>query len=193
MSLFKVLEVQECSSGHACKNSITTVGKARARCGDCRLAPDNENVSATLWRPLKPHWTHPVLNQEKLTKRKEKAQASQIKRLGVNRTRRAIGKRAARSEAKAVKNLNAVPTINSGRKFMDGDMSGAGMITLDNKDQSKNENPVVSMVELHKVREDAKRAGKPIGGLILRNKFGVGVVVFDETDFARVLGYLTEK
>jgi hypothetical protein len=193
MPLFNVLEPTECSVGANCKNSITSIGKGRAHCPDCRLAPDNEELAATHWRPKTPRDRHPVLEAEKLQARRNKAQANLTKRLGVNRNRRAVGKRAARSEAKALKTLNAVPTVNSGRKLMDGDMSGAGIITLDNKDQSKNENPVVSMAELHKVREDAKRAGKPIGGLILRNKFGVGVVVFDEADFARVLGYLTEK
>lgn len=166
------------------------MGKGSAHCNDCRLASDNPHVTTTQWRPINPRDRHPVLEQEKLTKRKDKAAASLTKRLGVNRTKRSLGKRAAYSESQAVKKLNVTPTINSGRSFKDGDMS-AGMITLDNKNQSKNENPVVSLSEMRKVREDAQRAGKPIGGLVLRNKHGVGVVVFMETDFARVLGYLT--
>jgi hypothetical protein len=129
---------------------------------------------------------HPVLEQEKLTKRKTKAAASLTKRLGVDRKRRAVGKRAERSEAKAVKTLNVTPTANSGRQFSDGDMS-ADMITLDNKDQSNNVHPVVNMAELQKVRGDAKRANKALGGLVLRNKFGVGVVAFSEIDFGTFL------
>jgi hypothetical protein len=189
MAFIKIGEPKECSVGSRCKYSVSNLGQGRAHCADCRLAPDNENVSATQWRPMTPRDRHPVLEQEKLDKRKQKAAASLVKRLGKDLKRRSVGKQAARSEAKAVKTLNVKPTVNSGRRFMDGDMS-ADMITLDNKDQSSNTHPVVNMAELQKVREDAKRANKPLGGLVLRNRFGVGVVVFLESDFGAFLGAL---
>lgn len=188
MSLFKIEEPTECSVGISCKNSITTIGKARAQCCDCRLAPDNANVTSSRWRPVSSRDKHPVIEQEKLEAARAKKQASFAKRQGVDRNRRAVGKQAARSEAAVI-----TATKNSGRSFKDGDFTAAGMITLDNKDQSQLINPVVRLDELQKVRLDAQRAGNPIGGLVLRNKFGVGVVVFLEKDFGSILGYLTEK
>ena len=135
-----------------------------------------------------PRYKHPVIEREKLEASRAKKQASFDKRQGVDRKRRAVVKRAARSEAAVI-----TATKNSGRSFKDGDFTAAGGITLDNKDQSQLVNPVVRLDELQKVRLDAQRAGHPIGGLVLRNKFGVGVVVFMEKDFAKILGYLSEQ
>jgi hypothetical protein len=57
---------------------------------------------------------------------------------------------------------------------------------LDTKLQSTREHPVIKLDELAKVRVQAKRAGYPIGALVLRNKFNQGFVVMAEEDYARL-------
>jgi hypothetical protein len=136
---------------------------------------------------------HPVLEHEKALARMQKSRDAQQTRLKKDRGKKKVLQRAEAAEQATGKHLNITATKNSGRSNKDGDHIAAGFITLDTKFQSQRENPVVLLSELTKVRQDATRAKMSIGGLVLRNQHGVGVVVFDETDFARVLGYLTEK
>jgi hypothetical protein len=175
-----------------CKNSVQKAGGLREKCSLCRLAPGNEDRTTHHWVPIEKLLDpHPVLRDEKTFQRIKKAKDAQKTRLAKDRSKVKVLKRAVRSEA-AVGKAALEATKNSGRSNMDGDWKAGGFVTLDNKDQSNRDHPVVNMAELHKVRQDAVRAGNSIGGLVLRNKHGVGVVVFDETDFFRILGHVVE-
>jgi len=72
-------------------------------------------------------------------------------------------------------------TANSGRKFRDGDHVSFG-VTLDTKQQSKRLEPVVHWDELDKVRKDAKRSGKAVGGLVIHasNKRAIVAVALED-------------
>jgi hypothetical protein len=169
------------------------VGGLREKCSLCRLAPGNEDRTTHHWVPVEKLLDpHPVLRDEKTFARIKKSKDAQLKRLGKDRSKVKVLKRAARSEA-AVGSAALEATKNSGRSNKDGDWKAGGFVTLDNKDQSNRDNPVVTLSELSKVRQDAVRAGNQIGGLVLRNRHGVGVVVFDEIDFFRVLGHVLES
>jgi hypothetical protein len=93
---------------------------------------------------------------------------------------------AVRAEKRSERNIIHA-TKNSGRSNRDGDHVLAGRITLDTKLQTTRLNPEIHVHELEKVRSDARRAGNPIGGLILRNENGHGFVVLAEEDFARLV------
>ena len=188
---------ESCEFGaNRCKNSDTLVGPVRGKCCLCRLAPGTRTLG---WNAVldclngSKQRTHPVLEHEKALARMKKSRDAQQTRLKKDRGKKKVLKRAEKAEQVTGKHLNVTATKNSGRSNKDGDHVAAGFITLDTKFQSQRENPVVLLSELTKVRQDATRAKMSIGGLVLRNQHGVGVVVFDETDFARVLGYLTEK
>ena len=169
-----------------CRNSVENAGEGRSKCAFCRLSPDNENLSKHFWSPSGASTRHPRLEQEKRDARCQRARASHLARLQRDKGKKRIVRRATQAERTTEQNI-ITATKNSGRSNRDGDHVVAGHITLDTKLQSTREHPVVLLNELAKVREDAERAGNPLGGLVLRNKHGVGVVVFAEQDFARVL------
>jgi len=183
-------EVQACDFGRdRCQNSVDVIGQARQKCSFCRLAPDNEDLPSHYWKANDIRWKvggHPLLNREKVEARFQRAKNHQTKKLAVDRGKRKLLKKAARAEQTTERNIIHA-TKNSGRSNRDGDHIAAGSITLDTKLQTTREHPVVILGELEKVREDAKRAGNPIGALVLRNRNGVGVVVMAEADFALIL------
>lgn len=151
----------------------------------CRLAPGNENLSAHYWKPENGRLKHPALLREKFTKARER-KAERIKqKRSADPIRKRVQRQAQRAEKSTERNIIKA-TKNSGRANRDGDHKAGGFITLDTKNQSLRDNPVVLLIELSKVRNDAMNAGNQIGGLVLRNRHNVGVVVFDEKDFARV-------
>jgi hypothetical protein len=167
-----------------CGNSVENAGEGRQKCIFCRLAPDNENVSGQHWNPIDKRFKHPILVSEKRTAASARSRLAHQVRLAKDKGKKRVGRRATKAEDTTQRNIIAA-TRNSGRSNRDGDHVVGGQITLDTKLQSTRDNPVVLLVELAKVRDDAERAGNPIGGLVLRNRHGVGVVVFDEKDFAR--------
>lgn len=174
-----------CESGiEWCQNSVENAGEGRQKCTFCRLAPDNEHVSGQYWRPINRLMRHPVLKQEQRDAARGRAQAAHQRRLTRDKGKQRVLRRAGKAEQTTERNI-IVATKNSGRSNRDGDHIAAGQITLDTKLQSTRDNPVVLLSELAKVREDAARAGNVIGGLVLRNRSGVGVIVFSEADFAR--------
>lgn len=177
--------VEACDQGSVCRNSIQLRGDALAMCRMCRLAPGNEEFPGHYWRPIQAHAQHPVLRQEKIDKARAKQQANIQKRMNRDRGRMKVQRQAVHAE-KSTERKIIQATKNSGRVNRDGDHKAGGFITLDTKNQSLRDNPVVQMAELAKVRGDAVNAGNQIGGLVLRNRHNVGVVVFDEKDFARV-------
>jgi hypothetical protein len=173
----------------SCKNSISIVGNEVAKCGLCRLAPGNEELPQHFFRPVpgpgrKP--VHPVLRKEKIDAARARSLANAQKKASRNRKTQMIVRKAARAERATERNIIHA-TKNSGRSNRDGDHIAGDFVTLDTKLQTTRDNPVVMLIELAKVREDAKRAGNPVGGLVLRNRHGLGIVCFLETDFAKIL------
>jgi K+/H+ antiporter YhaU regulatory subunit KhtT len=118
-----------------------------------------------------------------------RARAAQTVRLARDKGKKRIVRKAAKAEKTTEQNIIR-STVNSGRSNKDGDHIAAGSITLDTKMQSTRTDMVVHLEELSKVRDDATRAGNSVGGLVLRNKFGVGVVVIREDDFGKILAQL---
>jgi hypothetical protein len=157
----------------------------------CRLA-ESGGGPMNAWRPWQQGQVHPKLAAEKKQKAQDRREVAVAKRKAKSRPKRDLARRAARAEEQTNRNIIAA-TRNSGRTAKDGDAVHAGRITLDTKLQSGNIHPVVHLDELDKVRADARRGGNPIGGLVLRNKHGRAVVVFDEQDYARMLLQLLEN
>ena len=183
--------VESCEFGSSqCLNSIERAGRAHSKCLTCNLAFGNEELSKNHWKPADKRVQHPVLVKRKTKIRLEGAKERALVRRNKNKGRIRVSRIAVKAEKKTEQVLNVVATKNSGRSNKDGDHKALGFITLDTKLQSKRLHPVVKLDELFKVRKDAERAGNPIGGLVLRNKNGQGVVVFSEQDFSTILDRL---
>jgi hypothetical protein len=180
-----IREITPCSQGVSCRNSVENVGVALSKCGSCRLAPFQEHYEQQFWSGIRGA-KHPTLEQEKLEKHRAASQEKQLKRKSRDRSKVALLKKAVKAEKITEENL-IKSTVNSGRKFKDGDHIVAGSITLDTKLQSNRIHPKVDLDELHKVTEDSKRAGTFLGALMIRTCNNVGVVVMTEEDFARLM------
>lgn len=182
-----------------CLNSKMITGtEARAKCALCRLSPDNTGRDmAHYWRPTQyakdtRKDKHPNLKAEKLQKKIAKHQAKLVKNRQRDPQKRQISRLARQAEKSTERNIIHA-TQNSGRRNRDGDHVHGNNITLDTKLQTTRENPVILLVELEKVRADAVRSGKKIGGLVIRNKHNVGVVVLAEEDYALLTKGLDES
>jgi len=178
-------ETVPCEESAQCLNSPESRGGAQTSCHTCKLALAGGG-SLNCWRPWKRGLQHPKLAAQKREAGKQRRAAAQEKRKKRDRSRIDVQRQARRAESKTNRSI-IENTLNSGRSHKDGDHVSAGRIALDTKLQSGNENPVVRLAELDKVREDATRGGNPIGALVLRNKHGRGVVVFDEADYSRLI------
>jgi hypothetical protein len=173
-----------CSEAEKCLNSPDNRGDDSAECRYCKYA-DEGGGSADKWKPWNRIAVHPkklaekrVARQEKLTERAEKRRTS-------NKGKKKQYASAARAEKRTERSL-VKGTVNSGRKNQDGDHDmGSGRIALDTKEQKTRVNPEVDLVELDKIRLQAKASGHVIGALMLRNKDGRGVLVMDEHDYTR--------
>ena len=177
-------QIIPCKEAERCLNSPSVAG-AGALCRDCRLSPIYWGIAIQppghKWRPISKKWKHPVLEQEKRNANRRKVLERQQIRRNKDRDRQAIVKSAAQAELRTQKKVIKA-TRNSGRINKDGDHVLFDRFTLDTKLQSKVENPIVRLSELDKVRNDAERAGREFGALLLRNKNGRGVLVIDERD-----------
>lgn len=185
-----------CSMDLVCNNGDLIQGKY-ALCALCRFSPENAGRSmGHFWSPTSParegNVKHPQLVAEKRKTKTDK----QLAKLQKNRQRdirkREVSRKAALAEKKTEKNIIKA-TMNSGRRNKDGDHVSLGTITLDTKLQTTRENPVIFLAELEKVRADAIRAGKMIGGLVIRNKYNVGCVVMKEEDYAILTKGLSDE
>lgn len=180
--------VTPCKQGESCRNSPSN--SHRPKCNSCRLSPDNEygvlaGVFPSEWLGMG-GVKNVVLEKEKRDSKRAKAIDRQKARKAKDPAKQAVLAKAERAERRTnAKIIKA--TRNSGRVNRDGDHLYADHIVLDTKLQSTTEHPVVRLHELDKVREDAKRNGRTAGALVLRNKFGRGVVVIDEADFAKIV------
>lgn len=181
-------ETIPCEQQSDCFNSPIHRGQGQASCYMCKLA-DHNGGSSILWKPWDKKLKHPKLVQIAREKNAKKVAEILAKKKSIDPKKQILASRAARAEKQTERQIIKA-TKNSGRSNKDGDHVSAGKITLDTKLQTGNLNPVVKLVELDKVRGDAKRAGNPIGALVLRNKEGRGVVVLDENDYALLVTQL---
>ena len=166
-----------------CKNSPSN--SSTPRCNDCRLSPGVNplvGITSHYWHPVGKQ-KHPVLEQEKRNAKRLKTLARQEARKAKDPSRQARNRAAERAERRTEQAI-IKSTKNSGRSNRDGDHVFNDKITLDTKLQSNAVNPVVNLQELDKVRSDARRSGKQAGALVIQNKTGRSVVVFDLADFA---------
>lgn len=185
-----------CSEDLVCNNGDFIRGNY-SLCAVCRFSPENTGRGmGHCWSPTSParkaKLQHPQLVAEKrkakLDKRLDKIQ----KNLQRDIAKRRVSRKAALAEKKTERNIIKA-TLNSGRRNKDGDHVSLGIITLDTKLQTTRENPVIFLAELEKVRADAIRAGKMIGGLVIRNKHNVGCVVMKEEDYALLTKGLSDE
>lgn len=187
------MDAQQCEQGSLCMNSIEHKGAAMAACRGCKLSPVNIEDAGDLphrWRPIDGKTQHPVLVQEKRQAAKDKNEKKRLDRLGRDKSRTLVLKRAERAERRTTSTFIQA-TRNSGRVNQDGDHKVANTVTLDTKHQSTRDNPVVFLAELFKVQADSVRAGTTFGALVLRPKNGLGVVAVHEKDFAKLCKMLT--
>ena len=133
-----------------------------------------------------------LINVEYQEKRAKIAAKDAVKS-GKDKAKVRLVRRAASAEKMTQRRQNVTATRNSGRTNKDGDHDFLGKIGLDTKLQTQNINPVINMAELAKISIDAQRAGKPIGVLVLRNKFNAGVVVLSEADWGTILQWLSPE
>lgn len=185
---FNVLnEPKPCKEGTMCKNS--PFHSLQPKCNDCRLSPVFVGIFWQpvnhYWKPVSHKWKHAVLEKEKRDAKRKKALARQAERKAKDPARQARLRKAARAERKTNAQIISA-TRNSGRVNKDGDHLFSGNIIFDTKQQGTT-NPIVRLHELDKVRADAKRNNCPVGGLVLRNVNGRGVIVFDENDIGIML------
>lgn len=182
-----------CLLASSCRNSTEVVGEENAKCDLCRLSSDNiGRTMSHYWVPIGSAHIHPLLEEEKRKKKLTKRINSLNKKRSRDPSRRKISRQASLAEKKTQSNIIHA-TKNSGRSNKDGDHVHLGLITLDTKLQTTRDNPVIFLAELEKVREDSKRAGNMIGGLVIRNKHNVGCVVLKEEDYVKLTSLLCNQ
>jgi hypothetical protein len=191
MNDFQVV-AEQCKMAYMCRNSVEIAGDRRQKCSVCRLSPPNVGYSTDYWSPIDYRAKHPQLEFESKRRRAEKLKQRRLERKNKDRNRQQVLSRSARAERQTEQSIIKA-TKNSGRSRRDGDHVAAMTISLDTKQQSQRNNPVVQMHELAKIREDAARAGYSIGALVLRNASNVGVVAIHEKDFAIILELINER
>jgi len=181
-------EIKPCKEGTMCANS--PFHSLHPLCRDCRLSPIYWGIaiqpSKHYWKSVNPRWKHQILEKEKRDAKRRKTIAKREAEKAKDPAKQARSRAAERAERKT--NASIIKsTRNSGRVNKDGDHLLDDRITLDTKLQSQNENPVVNLHELDKVRRDARNNTKLLGGLVIRNKSGRGVVVIDERDIGKLI------
>jgi hypothetical protein len=182
-------EIKPCAEQNDCLNSPVHRPE-QLQCRFCKLAVAGGGPM-NCWKPWAAGAPHPKLAAEKKQAAQDRRETQAQKRKAVSRPKQALARKAARAEKQTETNFIAA-TRNSGRIAKDGDQVQVGRITLDTKLQTGNIHPVVHLDELDKVRADARRGGNPIGALVLRNKHGRAVVVFDESDYALMFAQIVK-
>lgn len=185
-----VNEPAACKEGDFCRESPSN--SHRPKCNSCRLSPANERgvlagVFPSEWKPVSHRHKHPVLEKEKRDAKRQKALARQAVRKAKDPAKQARAREAERAERRTNAKIISA-TRNSGRINRDGDHLYHSDIVLDTKQQSTAKDPIIHLHELDKVRNDAVRNGRRCGCLVLRNKYGRGVVVIDERDLPKLIG-----
>lgn len=175
----------QCDQFTKCANSVYSRGENTAKCHLCRLSTEGSGLNQQYWKPTNNKDEHPVLKQEKITKKIAKRNDSLNKRLNKDKSKVKMLRKAVKAESKTEANIIKA-TKNSGRSNRDADhIVGDGWLRLDTKLQTNKVIPIIKIDELDKACSDAARGGSQLGGLVIRNKHGQGFVVFREEDFAK--------
>ena len=181
-------KLQPCNEAPNCLNSPKNTNLPK--CAICKLSPvfngtcgDTPGVGSH-WRPHVKGLKHPVLEQWKREASIQRREMLALARKNKDHRRQAVLHAAELCEKLTEKVITS--TVNSGRKLRDGDHVSFG-VTLDTKQQSQRLVPVVHWHELDKVRRDAKRSGKAVGGLVIHANNGRAVVVFALEDYATLM------
>lgn len=172
-----------------CTNSEENAGAEFSQCALCRFSPENiDKPYPSYWKPQLRYkgMKHPLITKEKLQKKSQERKKKLEEKRHRDFAKRRISRQAILAERKTEKNIIHA-TKNSGRSNKDGDHVSAGDITLDTKLQTTRDNPIIWVAELEKVRRDAKRAGRQIGALVIRNRSNIGFVVLAESDYAELV------
>jgi hypothetical protein len=178
-------DILECNSYDSCKNSVSN--SENQKCYLCRLAPGNETLERDYFKPVIPGGKHPQLFKEKNDKQFKIRTEKIAKRQNRSKPKMKISWKAANAEKNTENNIIKA-TRNSGRTSRDGDhVVLNGVINLDTKLQTTMVDPVCKLAELDKAVVDAKRGGALTGGLVVRNKYGVGIVMMHEEDFGKYI------
>lgn len=158
-----------CSVSSNCLNNT--------RCFYCRFDGDRYGSGGdNLYNPISKSIKHPIIEEDKASRKVEKKKEKQIEKQTKSRERSALIKKAAKVEEK-VKS-----TLNSGRIHNDGDLKTEDLV-IDVKLQSTRKDPVISVDEFEKVNTDCLRAGKRYGILCIENKDGKRFYVVGEELF----------
>jgi hypothetical protein len=182
-----------CSEAVICRNSPANKGEQFAKCALCSLSPDNNGRQMLdYWKPVKgAPKRHPELERKRLLIKALAHMEDLRAKYNVDPKKKRVSKLAKQAEQRTESNIIKA-TKNSGRINKDGDHVAFNSITLDTKLQTTRTNPTINLTELEKVRQDSKRSGTIIGGLVIRNKHNVGCVVLSESDFAILMKRLNE-
>lgn len=148
---------------------------AERECWHCRFNPDGalDNCYVPLDKSIK----HPVLEREKAERKQQAKDAKKQQKVSVDKGRSKVVRAAAKAEEKVRK------TLNSGRVNRDGDLTTEDL-GMDVKLQTTRTNPVIDVEEFDKCQNDARRAGKHYGVLIIENKEGRRFYVLGEDLFS---------
>jgi hypothetical protein len=175
-------DAEPCAANEQCLNRPDRMRPGPSACTDCRYALRLGGIR-NLWLPADGQPAkHPLVIAAAAAEKLAKTIAKGEKLRSRDRAKMRIQREAQAAEKRTERNIIRA-THNSGRTNRDADHVMAGRITLDTKNQSRL-HPIVYVDSLEKVRADARRAGNPIGALVLRNEKGHGFVVLAEEDFA---------
>lgn len=144
------------------------------RCWRCRFS--GIDFGENCYDPIDKNVKHPQIELEKKQRKESKKLERRQAKEAIDKSRKAIVKNAAKREEAVHK------TLNSGRINKDADFS-TDELSLDLKTQSTRINPVISVDEFNKLQNDANRAGKRHGVLIVENSLGNRFYVMSEELF----------
>lgn len=177
--------ITPCEMGSECTNSPQHT--RFPKCSNCKLSPCHAESTLLLgnyWKPITKGLKHPAIVKKKkeasINRRNSRIETRKAKDKG----RQKVLVNASKAEELTEKVIQS--TVNSGRKLMDGDHTSFG-VTLDTKNQSHRVEPVIHWDELDKVRKDAKRSGKAVGGLVLHSSNKRAAVVIALEDWVMLM------
>ena len=134
-----VSQGEHCEQWADCENSPWHVGKARAKCISCRLAPGGaeRGLTAQYWKNSQGK-RHKVLVEEHVAAQRAKVDASyqKIQKRNQARPQQKVQQSARKAEADTNREILEA-SRNSGRIRGDGDALFDGRVLLDTKQQSK--------------------------------------------------------
>ena len=146
-----------------------------SQCWRCKFSGDESNVD-NCYVPMDKKIKHPQAVAAKKERKDNTKAQKQFKKQNKDKYKSKIVKGAAKVEER-VKS-----TLNSGRINRDGDLSTADL-AIDVKHQPTRSDAVILADEFKKIQNDAIRAGKEYGVLVIVNKDGDTYYVIPEELF----------